>query len=372
MKDNGPQNTPAQVNKPAANSHFAWYLALGLAILVLVQGFFIWNAHASDVTNWVADTKYDRTHPDPTPTDPDDYTRPVFGMGRLFSADSPWNTPIDPSHVTYTAPSTIENRQFRDTALANSWIQMENFLFKTPADARVSRWDYDTFNDGDKDVNAGKFSHSGTLNLATPKSKITHGGDGWLIFNDLDGVHFWETWAARYDAKTKTYHVAYIVKGNLKNGTGWGKDGVGAGIRAAGASLLGGLILPEELNSLSIEHALSIELDWSQLKKGKKLTDQYVFPAVTADSEGLTAYKGTIPMGARFAIPPDVDLSAASLTPEGLAVAKAYQKYGGYVTDAAGRTASVAMITGGTKQQIANLYTDADWIRQHLVMVVPK
>lgn len=362
----------AQVNKPTTNSHFAWYLALGLAILVLVQGFFIWNAHASDVTNRVADTKYDRAHPDPTPTDPDDHTRPVFGLGKLFSADSPWNTPIDPSSVTYTAPSTIENRQFRDTALANSWVQVENLLFKTPADARVRRWDYATFNDGDKNVNAGKFSQNGTLNLATPESKITHDGDGWLIFTDLDGVHFWETWGAHYDAKTKTYRVAYIVKGNLKNGTGWGKEGAGGGIRAAGASLLGGLILPEELNNLSIEHALSIELDLSQLKKGKKSTDQYVFPAVSADSHSLTAYKGTIPMGARFAIPPDVDLSAASLTPEGLAVAKAYQKYGGYVTDAAGHTASVAMITGGTKQQIANLYSDADWIRQHLVMVVPK
>jgi hypothetical protein len=347
-----PQNIPAQVNNPAANSHFARYLTLGLAILVVVQGFLIWNAHASD--------------------DPDDHTRPVFGVGRLFSADSPWNTPIDPSRVTYTAPSTIENRQFRDTALANTWIQEEDLLFKTPADAPVRKWDYETFNNGDKDVNAGRFSHSGTLNLATPESKITHGGDGWLIFTDLDGVHFWETWGAHYDAKTKTYHVAYIVKGNLKNGTGWGKDGAGVGIRAAGASLLGGLILPEELNNLSIEHALSMDLDWSQLKEGKESTDQYVFPAVAPDSDSLTAYKGTIPMGARFAIPHDVDLSAAGLTPEGLAVAKAFQKYGGYVTDAAGHTASVAVITGGTKQQIANLYTDANWIRQHLVMVVPK
>ncbi len=41
---------------------------------------------------------------------------------------------------------------------------------------------------------------------------------------------------------------------------GWGLNGVGAGIRAAGASLLGGLILPEELDNLSIEHALPIEL----------------------------------------------------------------------------------------------------------------
>src|SRR5258708_39304916 len=156
-----------------------------------------------------------------------------------------------------------------------------------------------------------------------------------------------------------------MVKINWQDGPDFGEDGGGSLRRPAGASLLGGLILPEELNNLSIEHALSMELDWSQLKEGKESTDQYVFPSVAPDSDSLTAYKGTIPMGARFAMPPDVDLSAASLTPEGLAVAKAYQKYGGYVTDTAGHTSSVAMITGGTKQQIPHLYTHADLIHQH-------
>jgi hypothetical protein len=284
-------------------------------------------------------------------------------LSRPFSADSPWNTPIDQSHTEYSDPTSNENRQFRDTSLANSWIHTENLLFRTPVDAPLVRWNFNTLN------SLGKFSSNGTLQIKTPTNlRITHGGDGWAIFSDPDGVHYWETWAATYNASTRTYQVGYLVKANLK-GTGWGQDGVGAGIRAAGASLLGGLIQPEELDKLSIEHALPIELDWSQLKAAENPSDRFVLPAVSADSDGASAYRGTIPMGAHFALPADLDILHAGLTPHGYALAKAYQKYGGYVVDAAGRTTSIAMVTGGTKQQLDNLYRDMAWIRDHLVLI---
>jgi hypothetical protein len=282
-----------------------------------------------------------------------------------FSPDSPWNTPIDQTHVNYSDPNSVENRQFRDPLLANSWIHAENLLFETPVNAPRAKWTFDTLNDG------GRFSSNGVFQIQTPKELIiAHGVDGWSIFTDPDGVHYWETWAATYDAPTRTYHVRYMVKGNL-NGTGWGHDGVGAGIRAAGASLLGGLIQPEELDKLSIEHALPIELDWSQLKAGVDPSAQFVLPAVSADSDSTTSYRGTIPMGAHFALPADLDIAHAGLTPTGYALAKAYQKYGGYVVDAAGHTTSIAMVTGGTTQQLDGLYHDAAWIRDHLVMILP-
>ncbi len=282
-----------------------------------------------------------------------------------FSTVSPWNTPIDQAHVKYSDLNSIENRQFRDASLANSWIQTETLLFRTPADAPHVKWTFDTLNNG------GTFSSKGTLQIQTPKDlTITHGDDGWSIFTDPDGVHYWETWGATYDRKTRTYHASYLVKGNL-DGTGWGRDGAGAGIRAAGASLLGGLIQPEELNNLSIKHALPIDLDGSQLKAGANQSDQFVFPAVAADSDSVEAYKGTIPIGAHFALPADLDISQARLTPEGRALAEAYQKYGGYVVDAAGHTASLAMVTGGTKQQLDNLHHDVTWVRDRLVMILP-
>jgi hypothetical protein len=91
---------------------------------------------------------------------------------------------------------------------------------------------------------------------------------------------------------------------------------------------------------------------------------------VSADSDSTTSYTGTIPMGAHFALPADLDLSCAGLTPEGYAVAKAYQDYGGYVVDSGGHTTSLGAIDSSvTETQVTNLFQDIQWIRDHLVMI---
>ena len=118
-------------------------------------------------------------------------------LSRPFSPDSPWNTPIDQGHTSYSEPNSIENRQFKDPSLANSWIQTVNLLFKTPLDAPVVNWSFDTLNDN------GNFSAHGAVQIKTPANlTIQHGDDGWTIFTDPDGVHYWETWAAKYNAST--------------------------------------------------------------------------------------------------------------------------------------------------------------------------
>src|SRR6516164_7314185 len=146
--------------------------------------------------------------------------------------------------------------------------------------------------------------------------------------------------------------------------------GAGAGVTAAGASLQGGVVTEAELDSGQINHALAIELDHSQLAAGTDQSDQFVFPAVSADSDSTTSYTGTIPMGAHFALPADLDLSCAGLTPEGYAVAKAYQDYGGFVVDSGGHTISLGAIDSSvTETQVTNLFQDIQWIRDHLVII---
>jgi len=283
-----------------------------------------------------------------------------------FSADSAWNKPIDPARIVYTDPARIENRQFRDRAMANTWVQQaDGLLVITPPGAPLKLWRYHTLNDG------GMFSTDGELMIPTPLTLAPPPGDSWSIFTDLDAVHFWETWAVERLPKG-TFHVRYLCHVNLK-GTGWGDPVTmaGVGIRAAGASLLGGLIHPTELAGVPlIEHAVPIELDVTQLKAGTVRTDQFVPPAVSADGDSLSTYGGTIPMGAHFALLPSLVLPP-TLTPEGLALAKAYQKYGGYVVDAAGHTCSLAMVTDISDAQVANFYTDVFWIRDNLVMTLP-
>ncbi len=304
-----------------------------------------------------------------------------------FSASSAWNTPIDPAHITYTDPTRIENRQFRDRGMANTWLtQLDGLISITPPDIPMTLWNFDpgkravystvvraplklwryaTLNDG------GVFSTGGEILLPTPPILTQPDGE-WSIFTDLDGIHFWEAWNTEVQADG-SFHVGYLCRVDL-NGTGWGDPVTmaGVGVRAAGASLLGGLIPAAELAGVPlIEHALPIELDVGQLKAGTVQTDQFVPPAVSCDGDSLTTYTGTIPMGARFALPPDLGLPP-DLTPEGLALAKAYQKYGGYIVDAAGFTCSLAVVTNISEAQFNRMYGDVFWLRDNLVMTLPR
>jgi hypothetical protein len=286
-----------------------------------------------------------------------------------FAGSSLWNMPIGQLDPIYSAPGSIEDVQFRDTSLANTWAKFDHIVYDTPASAPLVTW---TFNVLNMTPVGGTFISNNTIKLHTPANlAFGNGSDGWAIFSDPDGIHFWEVWEGSYNSVTMTYQAKYMVEGDYVNGTGWGQNGLGAGIRAAGASVLGGIVTQDELNNLSIHHALSIELDVSQLKAGATPSDQLVFPAVSTDSGSQLSYTGTIPMGAHFALPPSLDLSHAGLTPEGLALAEAYQTYGGYVVDSAGHTTSLAQIEGGTTQQYNDIFADLSWIRDHLVMTSP-
>jgi len=283
-----------------------------------------------------------------------------------FISTSPWNTPIDQADTTYSDPDSIQNQQFRDTSLANTWIQAGTLRFYSSSSDPVATWTYDTLNDH------GTFLSNGSLEIQTPSDKtFSVGSDALGMLSDSNG-HYYDAWVGSYDASINTYHAAYLVVGDYDTGTGWGdpSTGAGAGVTAAGASLQGGVVTEAELDSGQINHALAIELDHSQLAAGTDQSDQFVFPAVSADSDSTTSYTGTIPMGAHFALPADLDLSCAGLTPEGYAVAKAYQDYGGYVVDSGGHTTSLGAIDSSvTETQVTNLFQDIQWIRDHLVII---
>src|SRR6266849_1763768 len=282
-----------------------------------------------------------------------------------FSTDSAWNKPIDPARIVYTEPARIENRQFRDRAMANTWVQQaDGQVATTLPDSPVKLFRYSTLN------NLGVFSTSGEISLPTPIILPAPASE-WSLWTDLDGLHSWEAWDVER-LPDGTFHVSYLCHVNLK-GTGWGDPVTmaGVGIRAAGCSVLGGRGTPAEVAALLIEHALPIELDITQLKAGTIQADQFVPPAVSADGGSVSAYSGTVPMGAHFALPPALALPT-TLTPVGLALAKAYQKYGGYVVDGAGHTCSLALVTGINDAQVANFYTDVFWIRDNLVMTLPR
>jgi len=133
-----------------------------------------------------------------------------------------------------------------------------------------------------------------------------------------DGVTGWEFYKFT-NVGTDKWTTTRAVKTDLRG------DGMADGARASGISFYIGLIRAQELKALSIKHVLAIGLPDELLKDGP------VWPARTQDANGATAYSGNVPMGTMAAIPPDVNIDAMKLTPEGKALGHALQDYGALV-----------------------------------------
>ncbi len=130
-----------------------------------------------------------------------------------------------------------------------------------------------------------------------------------------------ESWLA---SRTATgWKTPYTVRTDLR-GPGVGQGGV----RAYGGSAIGGLIRLHELQAGAIRHALAFAMPRSAMKRGP------VWPAIFEDGDAASTYTGTLAMGTLVAIPAGVDLEALGLSPAGLVVARALQRYGAYLTDA--------------------------------------
>ncbi|NGM33670.1 hypothetical protein G4G93_06920 [Methylobacterium sp. DB0501] len=131
---------------------------------------------------------------------------------------------------------------------------------------------------------------------------------------------------------------------------------------------MGGLVQKSELDAGHIDHAVAMAVSTTQAGSA---ASPYVWPATSADNFS-GSYSGSIPLGSLIAIPKDVDLTKIGITTsEGMALAKAYQNYGGYVTDTAGpNTMQLAYLEQGASQkQVDNLFKDIGAIRAHLELV---
>jgi hypothetical protein len=102
---------------------------------------------------------------------------------------------------------------------------------------------------------------------------------------------------------------------------------------------------------------------------------QHLWPATCVDGYSLeygiwSCYRGLVPLGAMFGIPPDVDVTKLGLTPEGVMLARAFQKYGGVNNDTTNNTLSVCFLESGMSQtQRDNLNKDRILLRNQLRMI---
>lgn len=292
-----------------------------------------------------------------------------------FAADSFWNTPLGQG-AAYQSDSGLETRTLRDENVGGpggsyAWIEANVFtIYRQKATDPITTWTYAS-RPTTIPWPTPSYEASGIVDLRTPPGIAFSGNDQYAVIISDDGRYAYEIWKGSYDPSTRGYRAQYMVRTDLLGPGKASRDGISEGVRAFGGSLLGGLVRCHELNSRSIPHAIAVVLSPTQLKAGRTMYEQKVWPATVTDNNGANAYSGNIPMGALVAIPPSVNLDALGLSPEGLALARAYQTYGGYVVDAATKTHALAAVeTGCGPEPIQKLQQDKRKILRNLVLIL--
>ncbi|CAM5768842.1 hypothetical protein [Bosea minatitlanensis] len=234
-----------------------------------------------------------------------------FTLGeRPFAAASSWNTPLP-------ASTPLEKLDWPADALFGvAWSSYSPAIHVGAASDPLVLVAYP----------ASWGRAAGRLAIRIPaEADGARGSDGELLVIDGGTVH--NFWQFRRLGPEEATAQAY-ASADLACGDGWGRASpfLGAGITAAGASQLAGLLVQAETDRGEIAHALQIAIDAAYAKPG------YTGAAIGGDGRSPA---GLVQEGERLAIP------AATPMPDGLSplggkVFRAYRRYGAFVVDVAG------------------------------------
>lgn len=169
------------------------------------------------------------------------------------------------------------------------------------------------------------------------------GSDGVLVTVDESAGVIYEFWRAAHDGEDWSTEFAAV---NSLHGSGWGGAATGSG-----ASRLGGVIRLAEIADGEIPHALALQ--------SRNACPTFRSPALKSD--GTSTRPDCIPEGARLQLDPALDLQALNLQPGELTVARAMQRYGGYLMDVSGTSLSVSfeLDRDAAAGELGRTYTDA-------------
>jgi hypothetical protein len=232
-----------------------------------------------------------------------------------FASSSPWNTSLG------------ANAQY--TPIASP------FTASGGANLNCREWSYPVFVAKNSDPLQNFYwreSNELIARMRVPRNaQADSQSDGSLIIvNDTHDADV-EMWQATR-RPNGDWEGEVTVQHNLRD-TGFYDDY--RGTRAGGMSALGGLIRRQELLAGKIPHALAVAVDGSAMNKNGPGGRPFTWPASWADGGDGSDYgtSGNLFMGSLVAIPPDVDLAKLKLSPQALAIARALQDYGAYITD---------------------------------------
>jgi hypothetical protein len=231
---------------------------------------------------------------------------------RPFAGSSPWNAPI--GGVAWRDAPELRN--------GHSWVNLENFSIPV---VRSSG--------GDPLVGVSVPSSwgwpGGVVQVHIPAGVTgAAGSDGTLVV--VDGNLVFDFY--QFNRSGPGSGSASSWASTLYDSSGWGRANpfLGAGIRQAGSSSLGGLIVGGDiLSGDDFRHALAVSL------LGSEVSNSHVAPAIAGGGGG-----GGIPIGARIGIPAGSPMPGG-LSPMGVRMWNTLVRYGAYVVDVHGGSAPV-------------------------------
>jgi hypothetical protein len=157
------------------------------------------------------------------------------------------------------------------------------------------------------------------------------GTDHHLVVWQPSTDEMWEFWVLRHELDGWVAAFGGAMRNVSENPGFYSPDAwPGAeddwGATATSLPLLAGLITIEEFRQGHIDHALALAIP--------EPSAEHVWPAQRSD--GFLTEPDAIPEGTEFRLPADLDLSTLGLSPTGLEIAEAAQRYGMIVRDRSG------------------------------------
>lgn len=240
-----------------------------------------------------------------------------------FSATSPWNTPIgvEAEYAEVDSPGL-------DLDLG--------------ASMNVTEWSHPVYLASDADPVRTFYrldDGSECASVPVPDDAVPAlGTDAHLHVVSPDHLTVVETWLTVRLASQDFESGACVV--NELRGPGVYSDW--HGVRAYGGSAIAGLIRRGEITR-GIPHALAAAVPPGAMNRNGPGGNPWVWPASSADDGAEVSYadSGNLFMGSLLAIPPEVDVAGLGLSAPALAIARALQDYGAYITDSGGGDAMI-------------------------------
>lgn len=261
---------------------------------------------------------------------------PVIGtFATPFEASSPWrqaippDAPVDPNSEAMIA--AVQGERALHANLVKYGIPIYVANADTPTHTvSCSRTDY------------GMCPFAGWPVAIPDGAQPNSGSDGVLVSVEEDSGIIFEFWQATHDGDEWTAAFGAV---NSLHGSGWGGAATGSG-----ASRLAGVVRIDEIAEGEIPHALALQ--------SNNACPTFRPPALKSD--GTSTRSDCIPEGARLQLDPSLDLKALNLKPGELAVARAMQRYGGYLMDVAGTELSVSFeLDRTTPGELGKTYSEA-------------